>query len=223
MLAPFVLLLVAAGACPTRLGPAPLTTAEAEARADAIASLIAAEHAAHQRWQVAWAAGMGAAMVGQTGWADLSPDEGRRAVLVVGVAKATVALVSVLTYSYAAPALAPIEAADACRELAAAEAALLALADDQAAATAWWRQGGGALLNVAGALFVGFAYGEWLWGTIAAVIGLAVGQAILRSAPTGAAEAVQQLRDGAPLGRRDARVLDRLSLTPLGVGFAWAF
>jgi len=162
-----------------------LTRAQARARVDSVRALLVREHEAYRAWQAGWVTTMAVAVVGQGAWANASAERGRRASLLAGTLKATSGLVAVITMPE--PELPGDWVGDVCLQLRAAEAALAELAGAQSAARAVWRHVGSVVLNVAATLFAGLVYDEWLLGTTSGVLGMAVGQAILRTRPDGAA------------------------------------
>ena len=137
--------------------------------------------------------------------------------------KAAIGLVSVATYNYPGARFLDAGTGDSCAQLAAAELSLLELARAQQASTALWRQGGGLLLNIAATLFVGLRYGEWMWGSIAGVVGLVAGQAILRTAPTRATRMVEAFQIGSSSSSSDELSLGGSWAGPTIVGVSVAF
>jgi hypothetical protein len=73
---------------------------------------------------------------------------------------------------------------DVCALLADAERKLVRDAKNQADGQRWWLHVGNVLLNTGVGLFLGIGYHHWLAGAFNAVVGSAVGEAIILSQPT---------------------------------------
>jgi hypothetical protein len=95
---------------------------------------------------------------------------------------------------------------DVCLLLADAEAKLARDAQNQSDGQRWWLHAGNVALNVGVGLFLGLGYHHWAAGAYNAVLGTAVGEAIILTQPTSSIDDLRTYRAGsfAPPGREMA-------------------
>ena len=127
-------------------------------------------------------------------------------------------LVSPLKVTRDAPALraaiaawpAPVDDARVCALLADAERKLIADAADERWQQGWWIHAGNVAFNTGVLLFLGLGYHHWTSGLINGISGVAVGEAIILTQPTGASDdARTYLRSDLPTdGDRAVRQVD---------------
>jgi hypothetical protein len=91
----------------------------------------------------------------------------------------------------------PRNDAEVCRLLADAEQRLVRDARNEHATTAWWAHLGNVLFNTAIVLFEGLGFNHWTGGLINGLSGVAVGEAVIFTQPTGT------IRDLAAYNRGD--------------------
>ncbi|HET6284864.1 MAG TPA: hypothetical protein VFH73_28160 [Polyangia bacterium] len=86
---------------------------------------------------------------------------------------------------------------DVCRLLADAEARLVRDAANQTDGQRWWLHVGNVVLNTGVGLFLGLGYHHWGAGALNAGTGIAIGEAIILTQPTGSIGDLRSYRAGA--------------------------
>ena len=79
----------------------------------------------------------------------------------------------------------PLDDARVCAVLADAERRLVASASDERLQIGWWTHAGNVAFNAGVLFFLGFGYHHWTSGLINGLSGLAVGEALILTQPTG--------------------------------------
>jgi hypothetical protein len=103
-------------------------------------------------------------------------------------------------------ALPPADDSRVCAVLARAEGMLADDAHDERWQQAWWTHAGNVAFNTGVLLFLGLGYHHWSSGLINGLSGVAVGEAIIFTQPTGAIDAAETYNRGELPGRAaDAR------------------
>ena len=162
-----------------------LSPDEARAQTARITGELEREERRVRTWSVAWGIGYAAAAAGQAGAALIIDDEDRQADLYVGSGKAAIAslAVVVLPVRVSTP---PPPTGDACRDLAAANAALAETAASQAKGRGWFKYVGGLVVSGAGVAIAGSQHGDWLRASLLAGVGFGVTQIQRWTQPDGA-------------------------------------
>ena len=205
--------------CPVPAGAAPeLGALDAELRLAWIdASLARTAHQAHV-WTWGWGIGIGVATLANLAPLAFVAPEDRidwyvgAGTTVIGVVPLLVAPLDVVGDSRALRArLALRTPADGvCPLLADAEAKLIRDAKNQADGRRWWLHVGNAVLNTGVGLFLALGYHHWGAGALNAVVGTAIGEAIILTQPTSSIGDLERYRsgrlglDGPALGYRRA-------------------
>jgi hypothetical protein len=221
----------AATTCPAPAGAQPgLIAIDGRERLRWIDDHLDHEAARARWWGRGWAIGIGAAGLGS-----LAPvpfvAAGDRVDWYTGAVSAAIGvvpfLVSPLEVTRDAPALrasigtmleTTIDAsprgddARVCALLADAERKLLADAADERWQQGWWIHAGNVAFNTGVLLFLGLGYQHWTSGLINGISGVAVGEAIILTQPTGARDDASAYgRADLTMRRADARTSDRAS------------
>jgi hypothetical protein len=170
---------------------------ECEARLTRARAVLERDARNWSTWAWAWGIGYSAASLGSAGLALYLDDEKKSASMWVGAGKSALGLVPIFLKPSPAPGLAAeLRNAeflspslrdpnpDRCALAAQAEQAVVASAKDQAFARSWVAHAGPILVNGGGLLIVGLAYDDWLMGSLAAAVGLAVGEANIWTRPS---------------------------------------
>jgi hypothetical protein len=196
--------------CPVPAGMAPsLGALDGMARLQWIdASLAKTAHRA-QLWTWGWGIGI----VVSTGLnliplAFVPPDERvdwytSSATTIIGLVPLIIAPLDVVGDSrvlrahIGAPPQPPGTQLDVCGLLAEAETMLVRNAKNQADGQRWWLHAGNVLLNTGVGLFLGIGFHHWKAGAYNAVVGSAIGEAIILTQPTGSVDALEKYRAGA--------------------------
>lgn len=192
----------AATTCPAPTGAsAALASQEAEARLQFIRARLAAEVGPTRAWMGAWGGGYLVLTVAQLVLTPFLNDEDRKD-FYVGAAASLVGLAAVVALPPAVladqPALERTLAAtpDVCAQLAAAEETLARDADDQRFARAWFFHLGNVVFNLGIGLVIGLGFthpgsafgapdNHWTSAIVNAVVGAAVGEAMIFTTPWG--------------------------------------
>lgn len=97
---------------------------------------------------------------------------------------------------------------DVCTLLADAERKLVRDAQNQADGQRWWLHAGNVVLNTGVGLFLGLGYHHWAAGVFNAVLGSAIGEAIILTQPTSTVDDLRAYQAGAlgPSGKPIALV-----------------
>jgi len=132
-------------------------------------------------WSWLWGSGLAMASAAQFASPILFEETGKRVTYLIGGGKSTLGVLSFVVMPVKIEL--PEEGSD---DLAAAEAALFRSASNQRRGKGWFKHTAAVVLNVAHTLIVGLLYDEWLIGAISGVAGLAVGELIIYTQPTGA-------------------------------------
>jgi hypothetical protein len=103
----------------------------------------------------------------------------------------------VLRAHLAAPPKPPGTPLDVCGLLAEAETLLVRDAKNQADGQRWWLHAGNVALNTGVGLFLGLGFHHWKAGAYNAVVGSAIGEAIILTQPTGSIGDLEKYRSGA--------------------------
>ncbi len=150
-----------------------------DARDARIRAHLERERRAARRWNLAWGVGYGVVAAAQAGmaaaeWAPFTEvDTTFETSLWVGAGKATIGLVSRIILPLRAAQPGPVDPADPCGSLAAAERALAITAGNQRKSVLL-NAGGGVLVNVAGGVYLGLATDDWTTAGVSAGMGIAV-------------------------------------------------
>jgi hypothetical protein len=191
--------------CPVPAGAAPeLVTVDAELRLAWIdASLARTAHQAHV-WTWGWGIGIGAATLGNLAPLPFVAPQDRidwyvgAATTIIGVVPLLVAPLDVVGDSRALRARLSVRtpADDVCPLLADAEGKLIRDAKNQADGRRWWLHVGNVALNTGVGLFLALGYHHWLAGAFNAVVGTAIGEAIILTQPTSSIGDLERYRAG---------------------------
>jgi hypothetical protein len=184
--------------CPSALDPdGRVSEAEAGARVERIGAALAEDAADAELWTGAWLLTYAAITAGQLGALVLLDDPGERTDLYVGIAGSFGALAGIPLFPLAVledgPLLATYDA-DVCRELAIAERTLERDAENEAMGVAWFVHVANVAVNLALGLLLGVGYDRWLSAAISAASGTAIGELMLFTQPTGAIDALEEMR-----------------------------
>jgi len=203
----------AATTCPEPKGAAAaLASVDAETRLRFIRDRLAAEIGPTKAWMGAWGGGYGVLTVVQMLLTPFLNDEDRKD-FYVGAASSLVGLAAVVALPPAVltdqPALETKLAStpDVCAQLAAAEETLARDADDQRFGRAWFFHAGNVVFNLGVGLVIGLAFtrpgsafgaadNHWQSAIINAVVGAAVGEAMIFTTPWGLMGANDRYRAG---------------------------
>jgi hypothetical protein len=82
-----------------------------------------------------------------------------------------------------------------CGLLADAEMRLAHSADSEAAGRSWWMHVGNLAVNTGVLLFLGLGYRHWEAGAINGAVGMAIGEAMILTQPTGSVDALSSYRE----------------------------
>jgi hypothetical protein len=138
-----------------------------------------------------WGLGYGAVTLGGVGLALYLDDEGESVEQWVGAGKSFLGLATVLLQPVPARRDAPALRArlaepgvGRCRLAEEAEAMVRGNARDQRFARSWLAHAGTVAVNAGGLLIVGLGYDRWLTGSLAAALGIVVGEAQIWTRPS---------------------------------------
>jgi hypothetical protein len=169
-------------------------------------------------WSWLWGAGLAMASAAQFASPLLFEETGQRVTYLIGGGKSVLGVLSFVVMPVRIEL--PEESSN---DLAAAEAALIRSASNERRGKGWFKHTAAVVLNVAHTLIVGLLYDEWLIGAISGVAGLAVGELIIYTQPTGAIEAAERYQRGSfdgSSGTRDRRWALFPTSSGIGLGFA---
>lgn len=188
--------------CPAPAGAQEgLSETEAEVRLKFIRDHLSRERSRLSVWTGAWGGTYGVLAMGQMVAASVVK-ESDRVDYFVGAGATLVGLASVVVTPPKAladqPALESRLAAttDVCAALADAEKTLAADADGLAFGTSWVMHTASIVYNLAVGALLGFGFHHWQSGAINAVVGAALGEAMIFSQPTGLIDAWSQYKKG---------------------------
>ncbi len=170
-------------------------------------------------WTWGWGTGIGVATLANLAPLAFVAPEDRidwyvgAATTAIGVVPLLVAPLDVIGDSRALGArlAARAPADDVCPLLADAEGKLLRDARNQADGRRWWLHVGNVALNTGVGLFLGLGYHHWLAGAFNAVVGTAIGEAIILTQPISSVGDLERYRAG------------RLGLDGVAVSYGRAF
>jgi hypothetical protein len=183
----------AAGRCPAPVGSAPiLESVDPELRLRFIDEQLARTAHRARVWTWGWGIGIGVATVGNVvPLAFVAPQDRidwyvGAGTTVIGIVPLLIAPLEVVGDSRALRArlTARQPTDDVCLLLADAETRLVRDAKNQADGRRWWLHAGNVVLNSGVGLFLGLGYHHWGAGVFNAVIGSAIGEAIILTQPT---------------------------------------
>jgi hypothetical protein len=214
----------AQGRCPAPAGATPaLAEMDPHLRLDWIdARLGRAAHKARV-WTRGWGIGIGVATVANlVPLAFVAPEDRidwyvGAATTVVGIVPLVIAPLDVVGDArelHARVLAAPGTGQDTCALLADAETRLARDAKNQADGQRWWLHAGNVVLNTGVGLFLALGYNHWLAGAFNAVIGSAIGEALILTQPTESIDDLRRYRSGA---------LEDAAPTRLGLAFTARF
>jgi hypothetical protein len=156
-------------------------------------------------WSWSWGLGLGALTVGSLALVPFVADEERPDWYVsgftsaVGILPLMIAPLEVMhdaTDLHARLAVLPADA-DRCALVADAERRLARDAEGEAAGRAWWNHALNVAVNGGAGLFLGLAYDRWQSGLVTAVVGTAIGEAMIFTQPVDSVEDERAYRAGA--------------------------
>jgi hypothetical protein len=165
-----------------------------------------AQTAHHARvWTWGWGIGIGVATIGNLIPLAFVDPENRidwyvgAGTTIVGVVPLLIAPLDVIedSRSLQARLAARTAADDVCALLADAEIKLVRDAKNQADGQRWWLHVGNVVLNTGVGLFLGIGYHHWTAGAYNAVVGTAIGEAIILSQPTASIDDLRRYQAGA--------------------------
>jgi len=195
----------AAAQCPVGAGGTPaLASIDPELRLHFIDEHLAITAHRAQVWTWGWGIGIATATAANLVPLAFVAPENRidwyvgAATTVIGVVPLLIAPLDVVGDSRAlrAQLAARTPADDVCALLADAETKLARDAKNQADGQRWWLHAGNVALNTGVGLFLGLGYHHWAAGVFNAVLGTAIGEAIILTQPTSSTEDLQTYRSG---------------------------
>ncbi|HXJ20583.1 MAG TPA: hypothetical protein VMT03_10145 [Polyangia bacterium] len=195
----------AATECPVGAGGSPaLAGIDPELRLHFIDDHLAITAHRAQVWTWGWGIGIGAATVANLVPLAFVAPENRidwyvgAATTVIGVVPLLIAPLDVVGDSRALRARLAVRtpADDICALLADAELKLVSDAKNQANGQRWWLHVGNVALNTGVGLFLGLGYHHWAAGVFNAVLGSAIGEAIILTQPTSSIDDLRTYRSG---------------------------
>jgi hypothetical protein len=200
--------LATAGTCPVTMGGGPgsrLGGVDGQTRLRWIDTHLATTARRARTWTWGWGTGIVAATGANLVPLAFVPKDQRidwytgAATTIVGIVPLLIAPLDVVNDSrelHARIAIAP-EASDACPLLAEAELRLARDAKNQSDGQRWWLHVGNVLLNSGVGLFLALGYHHYGAGVLNAVVGSAIGEAIILTQPTGSIDDLERYRAGA--------------------------
>jgi hypothetical protein len=195
----------AADRCPTGAGGgAALAQIDPELRLHFIDERLALTAHRAQVWTWGWGIGIGVATIGNLiPLAFVAPEDRidwyvGAATTVVGIVPLLIAPLDVVGDARALRArlTARGPSDDVCALLADAETRLVRDAKNQADGQRWWLHVGNVALNTGVGLFLALGYHHWAAGALNAIVGSAIGEAIILTQPTSSIGDLQAYRAG---------------------------
>ena len=197
---------LAATTCPAGAIAGPAVAARAgEARLQWIDTHLATTARRARTWTWGWGTGIVAATGANLVPLAFVPRDQRidwytgAATTIVGIVPLLIAPLDVVKDSrelHASIAVPPASD-DVCRLLVDAEARLARDARNQSDGQRWWLHVGNVILNSGVGLFLVLGYHHYAAGALNAVVGSAIGEAIILTQPTGSIDDLRRYRDGA--------------------------
>ena len=195
----------AAERCPAGAGGGPtLAAIDPEQRLRFIDEHLARTAHRAQLWTWGWGIGIGVATVGNVIPLLFVAPEDRidwyvgAATTVVGIVPLLIAPLDVIGDSRALTARLALRgpADDVCALLADAEGKLVRDAKNQADGQRWWLHVGNVLLNTGVGAFLALGYHHWAAGAFNAILGTAIGEAIILTQPTSSIDDLRTYQTG---------------------------
>lgn len=219
-----------AATCPVPNGASSaLESFDAEVRLRFLKQRLDSQVTRGKLWMGLWGGAYGLLTVGQMGVTGYVGEEQKKDLYVGSAA----ALVGTLTVLLASPkVIAGTEALekelatakDVCEQVALAERTVHTLAEDQRVAKKPVAHIGNVIFNIGLGLIVGLGFGHWTAAIINTLVGIAVGEALIFSRPSGLTETERRYREGA-FGSDNGTLKAQLRPVQMrdGVGVAFSF
>jgi len=200
---------------------------DCQTRVEFLQRTLTREASRAQTWSRVWSIGLAAATVGQL-TAIPFVDDGDRVDFYVGSVSSVVGVVALvaapLSVSKDGPRFARHTAAgrDPCLLVKEGELMLKRGVDSEAAGTGVLGHVGNVAFNLGIGLILGWGFGHWESGIINAVAGVAVGETLILTQPTGLASALERYRAGDFAQRSQQRRIG-WALAPRGFSVSFTF